>query len=352
MRPMLIIDGSQGEGGGQILRSSLTLATILTQPITIENIRAKRKTPGLAAQHLTAVRAAAQICAATVSGAELGSTRLTFIPQSQPIAGDYYFNVAEARMGGSAGAATLVIQTILLPLVLAQGKSRVIVEGGTHVEWSPSYHYLHNTFLPMLAYLGVTVQAELLAWGWYPAGQGKIELNIPGSAELKLNNVSRWTQRGRLKQIHGLGVAANIAAHIAQRLVDQAKRLLEPLAVPLVIEPQRVKSVSPGAGIFLVAEYESSYAGFSALGRIGKSSEQVAEAAVHELLRFHRSAGVLEPHLTDQLILPLALTRQAITVSSESLSLHTMTNIAVISQFLGPVIQVDEANQLIHFRPS
>ncbi len=336
---MLTIDGSYGEGGGQILRSSLTLSTILSQPFRLLNIRAKRKNGGLAAQHLTAVQAATAICQAKVKGAELGSSELTFEPHSKPMAGVYEFDVAEARQGGSAGAATLVLQTVLLPLMLADQASLVTVRGGTHVAWSPPFHYLQEVFLPMMAQLGFQATAELLAWGWYPAGQGEIQVTI--SAKTPSQFGSDWQQRGALKQIRGLAVAANLTASIAQRMADRASKLLNQAGLPVDIEPQRVRSVSEGAGIFLIAEYEASRAGFSALGQRGKSSEQVAEDAVKKLLAFQQSGAVLDEYLTDQLILPLALAGQPITVSAACLSPHTLTNIWVAEQFLGPVVQVD-----------
>ena len=177
---MLVINGAYGEGGGQIVRTSLALAAILAKPVRLINIRQGRKSPGLAAQHLTAVRAAAMICDARLKGDALGSTELTFEPHSPPIAGLYEFDVAEARQGGSAGAATLVLQTILLPLALAKATSKVTVKGGTHVSWSPSFHYLRDVYLPMIACLGVPAQAELLTWGWYPAGGGEITAGHEG----------------------------------------------------------------------------------------------------------------------------------------------------------------------------
>ena len=181
---MLTINGAHGEGGGQILRTSVALSTILNQPVHITNIRANRKNPGLAAQHLTSVRAAAMICDAVLSGDTPGSTTLTFEPQSPPIAGLYEFNVADAREGGSAGAVTLVLQTILLPLALTNGPSTVTVRGGTHVAWSPPFHYFHGVYLSALAQLGIRAKADLLAWGWYPAGEGAVKLEIPGGTRL------------------------------------------------------------------------------------------------------------------------------------------------------------------------
>jgi len=351
---MLVIDGAYGEGGGQILRTSVALAAILGQPIRIENIRAGRKKPGLAAQHLTAVRAAAMVCDANLTGDELGSTRLTFEPCSSPIPGLYEFDVSEAREGGSAGAATLVLQTVLLPLALAQGSSIVTVRGGTHVAWSPPFHYLRDVYLPMVACLGIEAMAELLAWGWYPAGEGEIALEISGQTmpDMPSFDSNQWQTRSPLKQITGTAVSSSLPAHIAQRMSDQATRLLTEAGLPVSIEPQRVRSTSPGAGIFLVAEYESSRAGFGAIGRIGKPSELVAEEAVEVLLAFHRGEAVLDTHLTDQLILPLAVRGYTGTISTEQLSQHTLTNIWAVEQFLGPITNVDQKRKVIRFTRS
>ncbi len=347
---MLIINGAYGEGGGQILRSSLALAAILHRPIRIENIRAGRKNPGLAAQHLTAVQAAAMICDARLSGDKLGSTNLTFEPQSDPIPGIYEFDVAAARTGGSAGAATLVLQTVLLPLALAAGPSSVTVKGGTHVPWSPPFHYLREVYLPTTGRLGVQATIDLLAWGWYPAGEGEIKAAIPGRTVFQTPSKTALAEtRGALKQVRGVAVASSLPAHIAQRMRDRAMSLLEQAGLPGVIEPQRVRSVSPGAGIFLTAEYESSWAGFSALGAKGKASERVAEEAVDALLAFQHSGAMLDKHLADQLILPLALSGLTATLSAERLSKHTLTNLWVVEQFLGPVAKIDQYRGTIEF---
>lgn len=345
----ITINCAYGEGGGQIIRTAITLATVLGQPIRLMNIRAGRQKPGLAAQHLTAVRAAALICQAKVTGDELGSTELTFEPQSEPLPGSYLFDVAEARQGGSAGAATLVMQTILLPLALASEASTVTVRGGTHVNWSPSFHYFREVFLPMVAQLGLQAEATLARWGWYPAGEGEINLEILGSTPFHLPQPTRWQNRQSLQEVRGVGVAANLPSHIAQRLTARTNRLLDQAGLPAKVQPVRARSTSPGAAIFLTADYETSRAGFEAWGRRGKPSEQVAAEAVEAMLAFHRTAAVLDTHLTDQLMLPLALTKQAITVSAQDLTPHTMTNLWVVEQFLGPVARLDEANRVIEF---
>lgn len=346
---MVIIDGSYGEGGGQILRTSLTLAAILAQPVRIKNIRAKRKTPGLAAQHLTAVRAAAAICQATVTGDHLGSTALLFEPQSWPVPGEYTFDVSEAREGGSAGAATLVLQTVLIPLALAPEGSRVKVRGGTHVPWSPPYHYLAEVYLSMLARLDLQVAADLLAWGWFPAGAGEIVVEIGGRTVVPVvAEPKQWIDRGPLKRISGITVASNLPAHIAQRMRDAAANRLSRAGLgPYTLEPQRVRSLSPGAGIFLTAEYETGLAGFSALGQKGKPSEQVAEEAVEALLAFHSSGAAFDEHMTDQLIVPAAVSGYSVSYSAEKLSLHTLTNLWVVEQFLGPITTVNQQEKII-----
>lgn len=352
---MLVINGAHGEGGGQILRTSLSLATILKRPVQINNIRANRKNPGLAAQHLTAVKAAAVICEAHVIGDELGSTRLTFEPQSRPISGLYEFDVSEAREGGSAGAATLVLQTILLPLALAEGSSTVILKGGTHVAWSPSFHYLNEVYLPAVACLGIHAIAELKAWGWYPAGQGEIRVEIAGKPSADNDeapdNTVQWLEPGELQQVAGVAVASSLPAHIAQRMSDHATRQLQKAGIPAAIDPKRVRSVSPGAGIFLTAEYTFNRAGFGAIGKKGKPAEYVAEDVVEALLAFHKSGAAIETHLADQLILPIAATGANVTFSAQSLSRHTMTNIWVVERFLGPVVTLNKNETIIQCCP-
>ncbi len=188
---MIVVNGSYGEGGGQVLRTSLTLSTLLGEPMRIENIRARRRNPGLQAQHLTGVRAIAQICDAELEGADLGSLTLTFKPRSLPQAGEYSFDVAEARKGGSAGATSLVFQTLLLPLTFARGQSRLTIRGGTHVAWSPPFHYLKHVYLPILTRMGLEARAEIEKWGWYPIGGGEMAASISGQKGNHLPNTLR-----------------------------------------------------------------------------------------------------------------------------------------------------------------
>jgi RNA 3'-terminal phosphate cyclase (ATP) len=341
----LIIDGSHGEGGGQILRSALALAAITGQAIRIEKIRAGRKNPGLAAQHLTGVRAAAQVCNAQVTGADLGSQILTFAPGGPPQPGEYVFDVAEAREGGSAGATTLVLQAILLPLAMAGGDSTLVIRGGTHVAWSPSFDYAHDVWLPALHQMGVEATLELVKWGWYPLGQGEIRAGIKGLENgLRLPSQT-LVERGELCQVWGRAVAANLPSHIPQRMATRARSLLAGAGIKAQVGPLRVRAACAGAGIFLTAEYERARAGFSVLGAKGKPSEVVAEEAVAALLAHRDSGAALDEHLADQLVLPLMLTGSEFSFTVERVSRHLSTNAWVAEQF-GPTRLVVQGRQV------
>ncbi|MGZ8171776.1 RNA 3'-terminal phosphate cyclase [Methylobacter sp.] len=330
MTNKLIIDGSHGEGGGQILRSALSLSAITGRPVGIEKLRANRKKPGLAAQHLTSVRAAAMLCDAEVKGAELGSQTLQFIPRKPVRAGDYSLDVAHAREGGSAGAVMLVLQTLLPPLALATGVSNVILRGGTHVDMSPSYDYVHDVWLPTLARMGVRAELSLVRSGWYPVGRGEVRLRIEGTEKLL---PLRLEHRGPLRAVTGRALAANLPAHICERMVAHARYLLEQAGMAAKIETVVMKAACPGAGLYLTAHYENSLAGFGAQGKRGKPAEQVAEEACAALLHHYRSGAALEQHLADQLILPAALCRGESVFGVERISPHLVTNAWVVERF-------------------
>lgn len=346
---MINIDGSWGEGGGQILRTCLSLATITGQPVRINRIRANRPKPGLAAQHLTSVRAAATLCQAEVGGDTLGSMTLEFMPTRPPQAGHYTFDVTEAREGGSAGAVTLILQTIIIPLALANGRSKVILKGGTHVAWSPPVTYIEEVYLPILQQLGVQAQVKLKAWGWYPRGGGEVELRVTGNQQ-PLSSL-QLLERGKIRQIRGLAVVTELPAHIPQRMANRATNLLQEANLPSQIKPVRERGIAPGAGIFLTAEYEHSRAGFSALGGRGIPAERVAETAVQELLKFHAQATPVDTFLGDQLLLPLALSSQISQYRVASISQHLSTNAWVIEQFELAQIVIEEDKRLVRVIP-
>ncbi|MEC4811946.1 MAG: RNA 3'-terminal phosphate cyclase [Scytonema sp. PMC 1069.18] len=346
---MIDIDGSYGEGGGQILRTSLSLSAITGHPIRISNIRTRRPKSGLAAQHLTAVRAAATICHAKLQGDALGSTTLEFIPGSAVQAGNYTFDVSEAREGGSAGSVNLVLQTVLLPLVLATGDSQISLRGGTHVSHSPSMTYIQQVYLPILHQMGVKVEVELNRWGWYPQGGGEAEVMVSGGHQL---NGIYLVERGDLQQVRGVAVVTQLPSHIAQRMASRAENVLREEELKVAVQPMHAKGVAPGAGLFLTADYEKSVAGFAALGRLGLPAEKVAEMACQEFIQFHDTGAPVDEHLSDQLLLPAALASTESQYRVAVVSTHLTTNAWVIEKFNLAKVTVDEEENIITVEPN
>jgi RNA 3'-terminal phosphate cyclase (ATP) len=345
---MIDIDGSFGEGGGQVLRTCLSLAAITGEPIRISGIRAGRKRPGLAAQHLTAVRAAAKICHGQLQGDALGSMMLELTPTVPVQAGTYTFDVSEVQEGGSAGAITLVLQTILLPLALAKGNSQVTLRGGTHVIFSPTMTYIEQVYLPMLKRMGINASVKLGAWGWYPQGGGEVKMQVSGHSQLAGIHL---LERGDLQQVRGLAVVTELPAHIPQRMANRAENLLRTAGLKAAIQALREKGIAPGAGIFLTAEYENSLTGFGGFGRWRMSSEKVAEIACEQLLKFHQAGAPIDEHLGDQLILPATLASHESQYKVANVSTHLTTNAKVIEQFGLSRVRVDEVEKIVKVVP-
>lgn len=332
MTDLLSIDGRQGEGGGQVLRTSLSLSALTGQPFRIHHIRANRSRPGLRPQHLTAVRAAAAVCAATLRGDAVNSTTLEFRPQAPPQPGDYYFDVSDAAEGGSAGSVTLVFQTLLWPLLFAGARSRLTLRGGTHVPMSPPWHYLRHVIRPAFAAFGAHFDTELTAYGWYPAGGGEMTATIEPATRLEALDL----RHAPPEQVEGAAVASNLPADIPQRMAGRAQNLLAAAQLRSRVEPQRTTGRSAGAGTFLW----TTGGGGSALGRRGLPSDRVAEAAVAELLAFVDNKAAVDRHLADQLLLPLALAHGRASYTTDSLTLHTVTNAGLLQQWLGAAIEI------------
>jgi RNA 3'-terminal phosphate cyclase (ATP) len=225
------------------------------------------------------------------------------------------------------------MQTALIPLALAPGPSEILVDGGTHNPQSPPFDYLRDVWLTALAKMGILAQLELEAWGWYPVGQGRIRARLRGNtSNASLSSVDLQA-RGALLNLHGRAVAANLPRHIAERMAARATSLLGSLGCPLRISPVCVESKSAGAGLFLCAEYEHCAAGFSALGRRGVPSEQVAEDAAREALAFNASSAAFDAHLGDQLLLPAAFANACSRWTVQQVTGHLRTNAWVIERF-------------------
>lgn len=328
---MLTIDGAEGEGGGQILRSALTLSMLTGEPFRIENIRAGRAKPGLLRQHLAAVRAAAQICGGDAKGAELGSTALDFVP-GEVSAGDYHFAI------GSAGATCLVFQTVFLPLARQDKASRVVIEGGTHNLAAPSFEYLNRVFLPAIRPMGFDAELILHRHGFYPAGGGKLEAVIgparPAAANFALED------RGALLSRQGEAVFANLVVDIARRETAKLAELLALSEDEVTI--REVRSSGPGNILWIEIRHEHAVDIFSAHGAFGVTSEQVAAKVARQVEKYLESEAAVGPHLADQLLMPLALAGGG-RFSTMRPTPHTHSNIAVIEKFLPVEIAIGEA---------
>jgi RNA 3'-terminal phosphate cyclase (ATP) len=256
-----------------------------------------------------------------------------------PQPGEYIFDVTDAAEGGSAGSVGLVLQTVLLPLALADGESWLTLHGGTHVAWAPSASYLEHVFLPTVARMGVGAEIELKQWGFYPVGEGTIHLAVSGR-EGSLSPV-KLTERGEVKQVWGIAAVTNLPSHIPQRMANRARNVLGEAGLKARVEPRRLRGAGPGAGIFLFAEYEHVVAGFTSFGRKGLPAEHVAEAACEDLLDHHRTGAPVDPHLADQLVLPMAVAGGESRLITSEITQHLLTNVWVVQQFLDCSLRVE-----------
>lgn len=316
---MIEIDGSVGESGGQILRTSLTLSAITKKPLRILNIRAKRSRPGLQPQHLTAVKAVRSVCRGTVDGAEIGSSVLTFNP-GEIIGGRYDFNI------GTAGCTVLVAQTVIPILLFANKQSTVRIIGGTHVMRAPSYDYLERIFLPAIRLMGAKVSSRLIRSGYYPHGGGEIELDIKPS---KLNGITEWP--------------AEKKTHVLIRLSR--------LPISIGIREKKVFIQNDIENVKIVEEsaYDQANALFTwrglngvyVLGEKGKRAEVVAQEALDEL---KKETGDVDKHLADQLLLYAALADGETRFRTSAITEHFRTNAYIISRFIERKVGITDSS--------
>ncbi|HXV21194.1 MAG TPA: RNA 3'-terminal phosphate cyclase [Desulfuromonadales bacterium] len=327
---MILIDGAAGEGGGQVLRSALTLSLLTGTPFKIVHIRARRHKPGLMAQHLQAVAAAAAVGSARVEGAHPGSTTLVFVPTTiRP--GHYRFEI------GTAGSTSLVLQTVLLPLVFARGPSTIEITGGTHVAWSPCFHYLDLHWLPYLREMGLAVELALVRAGFYPRGGGQVTARIRPAEILRGLSL---VERGRLRRIFCLSAVGNLEQSVAERQSCAALPRLAGLTAQVESRNISLPSVGKGTVCLILAEFERTRCCYYALGERGKPAERVAEEAVDAFLAFLDTDGAIDEFLADQLLLPLALAQGASELRTARVSQHLLTNAEVIRRFLSARIEI------------
>jgi RNA 3'-terminal phosphate cyclase (ATP) len=351
---MVEIDGSYREGGGQILRTALSLSCLFRKPFRIFNIRKGRRKPGLMPQHLTAVRAAQLLSGAEVKGDNVSSTEILFSP-GEVKGGDLFFDI------GTAGSTTLVLQT-LVPAIALSGevelpnqKTTITLKGGTHVPFSPPFHYVSEVFVPLLKLIGMDIELFIDSYGFYPKGGGKIRAVVSPVKSLKPLNI---LDRGSIVKMTGYSGIGNLPISIAER---QKKALLEKLysaailpnpplekgvkggfeksdegrfeRCPIDIELLDVPTPGRGTFLFLRAESENSTAGFTAIGERGKSAEVVGEEVAADFLRYYSTGAVLDPHMSDQIALYLSVCKEESIFSTSSVTEHLLTNLWVIGLF-------------------
>jgi RNA 3'-terminal phosphate cyclase (ATP) len=318
---MLQIDGSQGEGGGQILRSSLALSICTQQAFRISHIRAHRDPPGLKRQHLTAVNAAAEICDAEVEGAQIGSRELTFKP-GKLVCKDYSFAI------GTAGSTTLVLQTVLPPLMTADRPSSVRITGGTHNRGSPPFDFLERAFLPLLARMGASVRLELMSYGFYPRGGGELRAQIHPARLTPLE----LHERGVRHRCYAEAYVAALPMHIAERELAAIGDLLG-LSHEQLFVRALPNDMGPGNAVTITLEHEHVSEVFVGFGERGVRAEVLARTAALEAKTYLNAIAPVGEHLADQLLLPLALAGGGSYITT-NVTPHLRSNALVIEKFM------------------
>jgi RNA 3'-terminal phosphate cyclase (ATP) len=328
----VVIDGSQGEGGGQMLRTSLSLSLLTGKSFRMTQIRARRKNPGLAAQHLKSIQAAASISNSTVHGDSIGATEILFQP-GRVFRDNFVFDI------GTAGSTSLVFQTICFPLAWKAPGSTVTIRGGTHVSHSPSFHYLIQQWLPWMKRLGYEFQLEMRHAGFYPRGGGEI-FAVCGvhhhAPELKIH------ERGALLDLHILSTYSNLPRQVGERQFNQAAEELSAGGFSFGGELEELPAHSPGTSLSVSANYEQGSCTYTSLGERGIPAEKFASQAVEKFLNFHASKGAIDEYLSDQLLIPAVLNRNPIGYTTNQVTQHLLTNRDIISQFVKNDIRIGD----------
>ncbi|MDP5279378.1 RNA 3'-terminal phosphate cyclase [Sphingomonas sp. DG1-23] len=320
---MIIIDGSEGEGGGQVVRNACALSLVTGKPFRITNVRGKREKPGLMRQHVTAIEAACRIGGATCEGVSVGSSEIAFTP-GRVVPGDYHFAV------GTAGSTGLVFQTVLMPLLLAGGPSRLVLEGGTHNMLAPPFDFIAKAFVPVLRRMGAGIELRLVRHGFYPRGGGRIEVDVvPG----KLEPID-CLDRGALRSVSATALFAGLPFDIAERELKTARQLLPDWPEAAFSVRQLPEEQGPGNALLLEAEFEHATEIVTGFGRLGLSAESLAKTAAQRMAGFLASDAFAGPYLADQLLLPFALAGGG-RFTTVKPSQHSLTAADIIGRFLG-----------------
>jgi RNA 3'-terminal phosphate cyclase (ATP) len=330
---MLCIDGSYGEGGGQIIRTSLALSLVTGKPFRVRNVRARRDKPGLQRQHLTAVTAAAAIGTAKADGAHLGSKEFTFEPGAiQP--GEYKFTI------GTAGSTMLVLQAVLPPLMIADAPSLLLFEGGTHNPKAPPFEFIRKSFLPLVNRMGPTVTVELQRYGFYPPGGGRFNVYVEPAATLRRLDL---LERGAILSRRARALVVNLPTHIGERELAVASEQLGWTPDQLDLE-ESSSAISSGNVFTIDIESESLTEVFTGVGERGVRAEHIAARVVHEAQGYLDAGAPVGPHLADQLLIPLALAGGG-SYTTTTPTPHTTTNIEVVKKFLPVEINTTQLSE-------
>jgi len=341
---MLELDGARGEGGGQVVRTAVALAAVGGRAIRVENVRAARSPRGLRPQHRAAIEACAAVVDADTDNVRAGADWFEFRPSEPPRRGDWSWKV------GTAGSATLVLQTVLVPLLSSDGPSVVTVEGGTHTRNAPIWEHLEGSYLPILRQMGVEITPGLDRYGFYPAGDGRVRIRIePPAASLEPLDLP---ERGTLRRLDATSILADLPGHIARR---ELETFADELAVYRV--DRRVDTVdraaSKGNALYVVAESESTTAVLSEMGQKGRPAEEVATSLAARTGRYLDSGAAVEPHLADQLVVPFALAGGGSYTTSRITS-HLRTQLDLVGELLEVGTEIDrsaEPGARIAFEP-
>lgn len=320
---MITIDGSEGEGGGQVLRYACALSLLTGEPFTIKNIRGGREKPGLMRQHVTAIDAACRIGAAEVSGLSVGSNEITFRPGSVT-PGDYHFTV------GTAGSTALVLQTVLMPLTLTDAPSHLVIEGGTHAMAAPPFEFIERTLFPLINRMGPNVSARLVRHGFFPRGGGRIEIEILPAPLRPIECLDR----GNARAVSTTAIVAGVPFDIAGRELAAARKMLANWPDETFTTRQLPADQGPGNVLLVEAAFENVTEVVSGFGKIGVPAERLAKTAAKRMMGYLASNAFAGPYLQDQLLLPFALAHDGV-FTTVKLSQHTRTAADLINRFTG-----------------
>ena len=337
VKKLLEIDGSYGEGGGQVIRNSAALSCITNNPIKITNIRANRDQPGLKPQHYVALKSLEEIFSAKTSGIEIGSTEVTFKPgKIKP--GKYKFEV------GTAGSITLVFQALILAYLKSNTKTNIRLTGGTDVKWSPTWDYFQHVFIPIIKKTGIKVDTQLIKRGYYPRGGGEAVITIDPISEIKPLQLDIEPEFSLVK---GIVHIAELSNNISKRIKNATIKTLIRNDLQSDIKIEQNSSLSPGTGITLWAESNDTILGSTILGERGISSEEIGKNAATNLLSEIKSNSTLDIHAFDQLLPYMAIAQGASSCIVKKMSSHAQTNMWLIKRLLDTKFEAKQGEDYI-----